>query len=115
MPEVGDRHAATIDVDPAAATRARVTLGDHPTVAGRVDRVIDLVAGYESPYGLELLAAVHWAVSQDGPDVANDPASVGARIRSQTRRAQRMFTVDHIDAAWARLDERGWLSSAVPG
>ncbi|MDY7106752.1 MAG: hypothetical protein S0880_36715 [Actinomycetota bacterium] len=88
-----------------------MTLGDHPTVVGRVARVIDLVAGYESPYGLELLAAVHWAISQCGPDVA----SVGARIRSQTLRAQRMFTVDHINAAWARLDDHGWLSSAVPG
>ena len=57
---------------PDAAHEATDLLADKATTK-RMERVLDLIDGYESAYGLELLASVHWVATRgdvaDGVDV----------------------------------------------
>jgi Macro domain len=46
-------------------------LKDHPETLHRLSRVSDLVRDWETPYGLELLATVHWALTH--ANLANEP------------------------------------------
>jgi hypothetical protein len=39
---------------------------DHPETEGHVERVVRLIEGSETPYGMELLATVHWTVERKG-------------------------------------------------
>jgi O-acetyl-ADP-ribose deacetylase (regulator of RNase III) len=100
--------AEPIRVLPGADDYADKILEQHPETVQRIDRVLDLVEGFESPYGVELLASVHW-VAYESPEAAADPEVAVRLVRSWTPRKGRMFTPDHIRVAWRTLRERGWL------
>jgi hypothetical protein len=51
---------------PGAGKDALAFLAGHPDTKGRFDRVAELVHGFETPFGLELLATVHWVAAHDG-------------------------------------------------
>lgn len=75
----------------------------------RVGQVID---GFETPYGMELLASVHWvAVHSEEP--AEDADSAIALVHAWNDRKRAMFKPEHIRIAWNRLSEKGWLSRPV--
>jgi hypothetical protein len=40
----------------------------------RFDRVTQLVEGFETPFGLELLSTVHWVIARDGVQELTDVA-----------------------------------------
>lgn len=40
-------------------------LQQHPDTRTRFDKVAELVEGFESPFGLELLSTVHWVMRKD--------------------------------------------------
>jgi hypothetical protein len=48
--------------------------------ADRIARVIQLVTGFASAYGLELLATVHWIATQDGAGQIADAAALTQHI-----------------------------------
>jgi len=100
--------AEPIEVLPGAADMATELLeGDDPT-AEHLRRVLDLVEGFESSYGLELLATVHWLVVHE-PGLADDVSLLVERVQGWTPRKGRMFTREHIVVAARTLRERGWL------
>jgi hypothetical protein len=41
----------------------------------RLDQVKHLIEGFETPYGLELLATVHWLMKNENIDLKNDEKS----------------------------------------
>ena len=49
---------------PGAVVDAQAKLKDAPETQARFERVTDLVEGFESPFGLELLATVHWVATR---------------------------------------------------
>ena len=61
-----DRTDEPLNLIPRAIREAEAFLGQHPETRNRFDRVVGLVAGFESPFGLELLASVHWVATRDG-------------------------------------------------
>ena len=73
--------------------------------------MLELVEGYESAYGLELLASVHWMAARKGN--VDDLGGVTKRVQSWSQRKQRMFTAQHIESAWQRLNHLGWLATAA--
>lgn len=91
---------------PGAEDSARPVLESHPETMARIDRVLELVEGFESAYALELLATVHWLLSRQ---VDRDLDSVVAAVRAWSRRKGRMFTPQHITIAVEALESRGWL------
>ena len=61
----GDAPEKQLTLVPGAVEDAKAFLAEDPETRERFDRVVRLVEGFETAYGLELLATVHWVVSQE--------------------------------------------------
>ncbi|HEU4663731.1 MAG TPA: DNA methyltransferase [Dokdonella sp.] len=79
----------------------------------RLERVVELIEGFESPYGMELLATVHWVAANDDPAATTLDEAV-ERIHAWTMRKQRTMPREHIELAWNRLRDLGWLGTPAP-
>ena len=94
----------------AAEEAARALVGEP--IIERMQRVLGLIEGYESAYGLELLATVHWVATRN--NAGDDLDAVTAGVQKWNRRKQRMFTKAHIETAWNHLREEDWLVPVPP-
>jgi len=97
-----------IQLLPGAQAEAEAFLRDHPETIRRFDRVADLIDGFETPYGLELLATAHWVATRE---MALDRREAAQFVRAWTDRKGRLFTDEHVGAAWSRLEDDGWLTA----
>ncbi|NEA35323.1 macro domain-containing protein [Streptomyces sp. SID13031] len=102
------RAAEPIEVLPGADAAAQPVLAEHPETVRRIERVVELTEGFETPYGLELLATVHW-VARTVDEARDDPSVVAREVRDWSPRKGRMFTPNHIQVAFRALIDRGWL------
>ncbi len=119
----GDGSAKALDLIPFevlddAKPAAAATLTEQPGTSARMDRVVQLIEGFESTYGLELLATVHWAAWRDNaggrrrePITLDEVEQV---VGSWNRRKERLFTRQHIAKAHERLRQHGWLDPVGP-
>lgn len=103
----GDAPEKALELVPGAAEKAQAFLQDHPATRERFERVLKLVDGFETSFGMELLATVHWVMVNDG--VRGD--GVVDAIYAWNKRKQ-MFNEQQIFLAMKRLDDEGWLGSA---
>lgn len=108
----GDGSAKVLDADPlelkeGAAEEASLLLGSNPRTIRRIEAVLDLVEGFESAYGLELLATVHW-VAAAMPENSQVP-DVHAKVESWSQRKAGMFSQDHVAVALEALQEHSFL------
>ncbi len=105
-----------IRVLPGATSEADAFLAADPDARERVNRVSDLIEGFETPYGMELLATVHWATRKDA-EAAQDVERAVPFIHAWSPRKRMVFKADHIKTAWAHLRDRGWIRppSGGPG
>lgn len=71
-------------------------------------RVADLIEGFETPYGLELLSTVHW-ITTHAPDEVRTPADALAAVRDWNPRKAKLMVESHVKAAWNQLERLGWL------
>jgi O-acetyl-ADP-ribose deacetylase (regulator of RNase III) len=78
-----------------------------PAESERMTRVVQLIQGFESPYGLELLASVHWAATQDHSDRSFERTF--DRVSDWNERKRKLMKREHVRAAWRRLHDEGWL------
>lgn len=104
----GDAPDKPLALVPGAVEEAERYLAVHAATHERLDRTAALVEGFETPYGLELLATVHWVVTQEG---AKAPAQIAGAVHGWNTR-KRQFTADQIALASERLHGQGWLSVA---
>ena len=93
-----------LDLLPGAVADANRFLVDHPETRTRFERVVNLIEGFESSFGLELLATVHWVIAEEG---AASPDDVVARIHAWGDRKKR-FTRRQIHIALDVLSRKGW-------
>ena len=77
------------------------------TIKTRIGRLQSLIDGFQSPYGMELLATVHWVAAHE-PDVSSSAAALQA-IGQWNPRKKRLMQATHVHAAWERLTDEGWL------
>ncbi len=109
----GDHSARVTELVPITPLDAGLAEAD-PVVAGRpedverLERLLALVDGFETPYGLELLATVHFAATQAPATSTTDV--IGARVAAWSLRKARLFTDHHVGIAAERLGEHGLLS-----
>lgn len=102
---------------PGAETAAEDHLAERSQTRERFERVAELIRGFESTYGLELLATVHWAVvqSEKNSDAAElDATEIKEEVRSWSPRKGRLFTTRHIATALSRLRTLGWIGATPP-
>jgi hypothetical protein len=102
-----------ITLMPGAEDEGRQWLDDHPDgTADRIETVMHLVTGFASPYGLELLATVHWIATREGGDQVSDPRELTEHVGSWSERKGRLFTEIHVRKAADHLRRLGWVTAA---
>jgi O-acetyl-ADP-ribose deacetylase (regulator of RNase III) len=105
----GDDPTKPLTVVPGAIEEAGAFLGEHGDTRARFDRVGDLVEGFETPFGLELLATVHWVASHT---VAGAVVEDVVRETHAWNDRKKQFTPRQIGIALNVLDAKGWLPAA---
>jgi uncharacterized protein YwgA len=90
-----------------ATAEAEQFLAKRSETQARFDRVTQLIEGFETPYGMELLSSVHW-VMQENPAAKKDKLVAVEDVHSWNERKRRAFASDHIQIAWERLSEFNW-------
>lgn len=98
-----------IHLQPDAAAEAEQYLREHADTHARFDRVAELIEGFETPFGMELLATVHWVATREG--AANDPDEALAAVHAWSTRKAGLMRPEHVRAAWQRLKELGWIGT----
>lgn len=102
----GDSPDKPLNLVPGAAKDAAEFLQSHPSTKMHIQRVSELVDGFETPYGLELLSTVHWVVSEmEAPYVVSDVI----RNVHQWGIRKKQFTEGQITLALGVLLQKGWL------
>ncbi|MBI5064507.1 MAG: macro domain-containing protein [Desulfatitalea sp.] len=108
----GDRSAqAEIYLLDGAVDEAQSIIDSDEEAKRRLDAVARLIQGFETPYGMELLATVHW-VAQESPAAAIDPDLAVQEIQHWSERKKYKMKPQHIKKAWQRLHNENWLNAA---
>ncbi len=101
----GDAPDKLLSVMPGALEAADAFLGASPGVQERFARVAELVEGFETPFGMELLATVHWVATREG---VKSPEAATLAVHAWNTRKQQ-FSARQIRLAWNVLVSKGWL------
>ena len=103
----GDAPDKQLKLVPGADAEAGAFLEEHGDTRSRFDRVAELVEGFESPLGLELLSTVHWIMKHEAVRTRDD---VVARTYAWSPR-KRQFTLRQIGIAVDVLIHKRWVES----
>ncbi len=101
----GDAPHRPLMLVPGAVDLAARFLDEHPRTRERFDRVAQLVEGFESPTGLELLATVHWVIKREG---AHSSEEVLSKVHAWGE-GKLQFTPRQVRLAHGRLIQQGWV------
>ena len=82
-------------------------LEQHPDTRERFNRVAELVEGFESPFGLELLSTVHWVMAQD--NILKQEDVIDSVYKWNDRKQQ--FTPRQIGLSIEILSKKGWVKA----
>jgi O-acetyl-ADP-ribose deacetylase (regulator of RNase III) len=102
------RNEPSIHLLPGAPEQAKLFLEEQPDSLARLGRVSNLISGFETPYGMELLATVHW-VAQENPAARTSLEAAIAGVRDWSERKRIYFQPLHIRVAWERLRAENWI------
>ena len=108
----GDAPDKPLKLVPGAMDEADAFLQTHTDTRERFERVAELVEGFESPFGMELLATVHWVIAHD--ESPHCMKEVVARTYAWNER-KRQFTPRQIGIAVEVLTTRGWNAQSEGG
>ena len=101
----GDAPNKELELVPGALDDAQAFLENTPETQARFERVSELIEGFESSFGLELLSTVHWVASEekilDFDDIVNHTYAWSERKKQFSRR--------QIKIAFDILSEKGWI------
>jgi O-acetyl-ADP-ribose deacetylase (regulator of RNase III) len=104
----GETPGKRIELVPGAVSDAGAFLSDDAETKVRFDRVAELVSGFESAFGLELLSTVHWVATRETPAAVSDVVK-GVYQWSERKK---QFSLRQIDIAFDVLGSKGWLETS---
>ena len=105
----GDRsRGIKLQVLPEALAEAEEFLERHKEVWPHIDKVYKLIDGFETPYGLELLATIHF-LANESDAVKYNPGAAVKGVQDWSPRKKETFSPEHIGIAWESLHEGGWI------
>jgi O-acetyl-ADP-ribose deacetylase (regulator of RNase III) len=101
-----------IELLPGAVESANAFLGEDEEAPSRerLRKVAELIEGFETPYGMELLSSVHWVANHETPPARNIESAIAA-LHGWNERKHKMFPPQHIAVSWQRLEEAGCVTS----
>ena len=104
----GDTPNKQLELVPGAIHDAHHFLQHHTDTLSRFDKVCDLVSGFESPFGLELLATVHWIIKNES---ATSTEAVIQQMYAWNDH-KKCFTPRQISIAIEVLSKKGWINAS---
>ena len=106
----GDRSPDTeLVILPNMEREADLELEPHQATRDRIAKVASLIEGFDTPYGLELLATIHFLAMLDSSVAENVNSAIRAVHGWSVRKGA--FPATHIKIAWEQLQEQGWFAS----
>lgn len=93
-----------------AVQQAEQFLDSEPSAAERLKQVSQLIDGFETPYGMELLATVHWVMAGENTVEAE---KVLDAVRAWNPRKAKLMQPKHVDKARFRLEQLSWDKTNV--
>jgi O-acetyl-ADP-ribose deacetylase (regulator of RNase III) len=102
----GDAPKKQIALVPGAYEDAASFLGNHSDSKSRIERVASLVEGFETPFGLELLATVHWVMTREN---SRELGTIIERTYAWGER-KKQFSSRQIELATKTLSEKNWIN-----
>lgn len=100
----GDKPDKVLKLKPGTVEEARALLERTDDTRTRFDRVADLVNGFESAFGLELLSTVHWVIEKHAPASRDDLIKLTYAWNERKKR----FSPRQITLAADVLKEKNW-------
>jgi len=73
-----------------------------------ISKVLELISGFESPYGMELLSTVHWTIKHENYEPTNVEGII-RHIQRWNSRKKKIMKPEHIRMALKRLESTGWV------
>jgi O-acetyl-ADP-ribose deacetylase (regulator of RNase III) len=105
----GESPTKELELVPGAIDDAEHLLAEHRDTMGRIQQVAELVDGFETPFGLELLATVHWVATRG---IASDVGAVIRGVYAWNER-KKQFSERQIKLAYQVLSDKNWLAAPV--
>jgi len=102
----GDAPDKQIELIPGAVVDSTKFLNGKDSTNDSFKKVIDLVSGFETPFGLELLSTVHWTMKQEN---TTDTERIVSSIYNWNDR-KRQFSKKQIAIAKDILIKKGWVA-----
>ena len=106
----GDAPGKELKLVPGAVNEATAFVDRYPRTRERLDRVFGLIEGFESSFGLELLATAHWVAK--GCPWASDKEITDYIHAWNPRKKQ--FSERQIKLSLKTLRAKEWLEEAPP-
>lgn len=103
----GDAPDKQLELVPGAVEDANAFLAHHPETHRRFKQVVDLIEGFESSFGLELLSTVHWVASKEQAKTVD---AVAQRTYAWNER-KKQFSRRQIDLAFDVLSQKKWIDT----
>ncbi|MCY4132147.1 MAG: macro domain-containing protein [Nitrospira sp.] len=103
----GDAPDKQLELVPGAVEDANAFLARHQATHRRFNKVVDLIEGFESSFGLELLSTVHWIVMREQAKTVDDVVqhTYAWNVRKQ------QFSRRQIDLAIEVLSQKKWIGT----
>lgn len=101
----GDAPHKKVELMPGVAIEAAQFLQNKATTQKHFNRVATLVDGFESAYGLELLATVYWVVAKEG---ANSLSVIKEKVHAWGER-KKQFSEEQLVVAYRTLQNESWV------
>jgi O-acetyl-ADP-ribose deacetylase (regulator of RNase III) len=106
--DASEEPGKVLEASDEATQKAQTYLKSKAETLGRFERVDTLIDGFETAYGMELLASVHW-VAKHEEQPADSPEAAVKLIHDWNDRKRDSFGSQHVQVAWDRLTSEGWL------
>lgn len=102
--------AEPIRVRPEAEVALDHYIQTHPETSYRISEVLQEIEGFESSYGLELLATVHWVMTHDA-DASDSSIKAHEQVQTWNARKSSLFTGPHVESAWQAVHDRALVTA----
>lgn len=101
----GDEPHKPLNLLPGAVEDAKASVKDSKDTEKHLARVSKLVSGFETAFGLELLATVHWIITRDK---ITDDEALERKVYAWARHKKK-FSPRQIRIAYETLSVNGWV------
>lgn len=102
-----------ISLLPEAAREADEVIKLHLDTKSHLDKVAELIEGFETPFGMELLSTVHWVATRENEAAKKDYQVALNEIKKWNTRKAKLMQPMQVKAAWEKLKNFGWFENSA--